>query len=131
MNCPECSNPDTTVSETRTREDGTKRRRYRCANGHRFTTFESIVGHTSTLANYLSLGQRRKIIVAFLARSGEPQRVTAIVNEIKALTGRAPGRDTIAHDLSVLESERTVVRKTKPRHHGWFFTLAPGYKPQP
>lgn len=29
--------------ETRTRQDGTRRRRYECANGHRFSTVEAVV----------------------------------------------------------------------------------------
>jgi len=41
MNCPRC-NAWADVLETRTREDNTKRRRYECANGHRFTTLEYV-----------------------------------------------------------------------------------------
>ena len=37
MNCPECGVPAKTLS-TRLRTDGTKRRRFECANKHRFTT---------------------------------------------------------------------------------------------
>lgn len=41
MNCPRC---DTTgqVIETRVRPDGLKRRRYECANLHRFSTLEQL-----------------------------------------------------------------------------------------
>lgn len=41
MKCPECG-AWTEVKETRTRTDNTRRRRYECANGHRFTTVERI-----------------------------------------------------------------------------------------
>lgn len=40
--CPECGTWGV-VKETRTRADGSKRRRYECANLHRFTTIEAIV----------------------------------------------------------------------------------------
>ena len=40
--CPECGAWGT-VKETRTKADGSKRRRYECANLHRFTTLETIV----------------------------------------------------------------------------------------
>lgn len=41
MKCPECG-VWCMVMETRVRKDNTKRRRYECANGHRFTTEEII-----------------------------------------------------------------------------------------
>jgi transcriptional regulator NrdR family protein len=41
MKCPQCE-AWTEVRETRQRTDGTKRRRYECANLHRFTTVERI-----------------------------------------------------------------------------------------
>lgn len=41
MICPRC-NAWADVLETRTREDHSKRRRYECANGHRFTTLEFV-----------------------------------------------------------------------------------------
>jgi len=37
MKCPECGASTRTLS-TRSRKDGRKRRRYECANKHRFTT---------------------------------------------------------------------------------------------
>lgn len=40
MKCPICDAWTDTL-ETRTRADGTKRRRYECANGHRFSTLET------------------------------------------------------------------------------------------
>lgn len=42
MKCPEC-NAWTSVLETRKRANGTKARRYQCANEHRFTTNELVV----------------------------------------------------------------------------------------
>jgi len=39
MICPECR-AWADVKETRKREDGSKYRRYMCANGHRFSTRE-------------------------------------------------------------------------------------------
>lgn len=39
MKCPRC-NAWAEVLETRTKEDNTVRRRYQCANLHRFTTIE-------------------------------------------------------------------------------------------
>jgi len=39
MKCPHCK-AWTFVLETRTRQDAVTRRRYECANGHRFTTEE-------------------------------------------------------------------------------------------
>lgn len=42
MKCPFCKTW-TTVLETRTRSDGVMRRRYVCANMHRFTTHEIVV----------------------------------------------------------------------------------------
>lgn len=42
MKCPQC-NTYTEVLETRFRADGVKRRRYLCANMHRFTTLEVVV----------------------------------------------------------------------------------------
>lgn len=41
MKCPAC-NAWTRVLETRARTDGTTRRRYECANLHRFTTEERV-----------------------------------------------------------------------------------------
>jgi len=41
MNCPECGTW-AIVKETRKRPDKTMRRRYECANLHRFTTIETI-----------------------------------------------------------------------------------------
>lgn len=41
MKCPRCG-AWTSVLETRTRADGSKRRRYECANLHRFTTVEYV-----------------------------------------------------------------------------------------
>lgn len=41
MKCPECGRY-TEVLETRKRQDGSKYRRYQCANMHRFSTFERI-----------------------------------------------------------------------------------------
>ena len=40
MKCPACK-AWSTVKETRERQDGTVRRRYQCANLHRFTTSEA------------------------------------------------------------------------------------------
>jgi transcriptional regulator NrdR family protein len=42
MKCPVCKT-FTEVLETRTRADGVTRRRYLCANLHRFTTLEVII----------------------------------------------------------------------------------------
>jgi transcriptional regulator NrdR family protein len=42
MKCPRC-NAWVEVLETRMRADGVKRRRYMCANMHRFTTLEVAV----------------------------------------------------------------------------------------
>lgn len=42
MKCPVCKTWTFTL-ETRLKKDGTKRRRYECANGHRFTTEERAV----------------------------------------------------------------------------------------
>ena len=42
MKCPACK-AYTEVLETRTRADGVTRRRYMCANLHRFTTLEVII----------------------------------------------------------------------------------------
>lgn len=41
MKCPQCD-AWTEVRETRQRGDGTRRRRYECANLHRFTTIERV-----------------------------------------------------------------------------------------
>lgn len=41
MKCPEC-NTWTRVLETYARQDNITRRRYECANLHRFTTLETI-----------------------------------------------------------------------------------------
>jgi transcriptional regulator NrdR family protein len=48
MTCPEC-NKYTAVLETRANPDGV-RRRYECANLHRFTTQESLVPQSKTQA---------------------------------------------------------------------------------
>lgn len=42
MKCPACK-AWAEVLETRMRADGVKRRRYECANTHRFTTLEVVV----------------------------------------------------------------------------------------
>ena len=42
MRCPDCEKW-TSVLETRTSAPLTVRRRYECANGHRFTTHETVV----------------------------------------------------------------------------------------
>ena len=42
MNCPTC-NAQARALETRTRGDGSKYRRYMCANGHRFSTINGEV----------------------------------------------------------------------------------------
>lgn len=42
MKCPVCQ-AWSDVKETRTRMDGSKRRRYECANLHRFSTEERVV----------------------------------------------------------------------------------------
>jgi transcriptional regulator NrdR family protein len=47
MKCPQC-NTYTEVLETRTRADGVVRRRYLCANMHRFTTLEVVVEERKT-----------------------------------------------------------------------------------
>lgn len=41
MKCPECG-AWTIVKETRTRQDNTRRRRFECANMHKFTTVERV-----------------------------------------------------------------------------------------
>ena len=41
MKCPQCK-AWTIVKETRQRVDGSIYRRYQCANGHRFTTCETV-----------------------------------------------------------------------------------------
>lgn len=41
IRCPECGSTTKTLS-TRTRDDGLKRRRHECRNGHRFTTLSSV-----------------------------------------------------------------------------------------
>jgi transcriptional regulator NrdR family protein len=41
MRCPHCG-VWTRVLETRTREDGTRRRSYECANLHKFNTVERV-----------------------------------------------------------------------------------------
>jgi transcriptional regulator NrdR family protein len=41
MKCPECGTY-TEVIDSRMKVDGTRRRRYQCANMHRFTTQETI-----------------------------------------------------------------------------------------
>jgi transcriptional regulator NrdR family protein len=47
MKCPTC-NAWTSVLESVLRRDGSRRRRYQCANLHRFNTEEKIVGLSST-----------------------------------------------------------------------------------
>ncbi len=47
MKCPTC-NAWTEVLESVLRRDGSRRRRYQCANLHRFNTEERIVGLSST-----------------------------------------------------------------------------------
>jgi transcriptional regulator NrdR family protein len=47
MKCPTC-NTWTSVLESVLRRDGSRRRRYQCANLHRFNTEERIVGLSST-----------------------------------------------------------------------------------
>jgi len=42
MKCPVC-NAWVSVLETRQKSDNSTYRRYECANGHRFTTYERIV----------------------------------------------------------------------------------------
>ena len=42
MKCPTCDTW-TSVKETRTRTDGSKRRTYECANEHKFRTSEVVV----------------------------------------------------------------------------------------
>lgn len=41
MRCPRCDQ-EGMVLESRPRPDNAKRRRYQCANGHRFSTLEQI-----------------------------------------------------------------------------------------
>lgn len=41
MRCPQCQ-VWTEVKETRVRPDGSRRRRYECANFHRFSTVERV-----------------------------------------------------------------------------------------
>jgi transcriptional regulator NrdR family protein len=48
MKCPECK-AWTEVLESRPREKGSKYRRYRCANGHRFSTEERTVEAIETI----------------------------------------------------------------------------------
>jgi transcriptional regulator NrdR family protein len=47
MKCPECGTW-TEVLESVLRKDGSRRRRYQCANMHRFNTEEKVVGRSST-----------------------------------------------------------------------------------
>jgi len=47
MKCPQC-NTYTEVLETRLRSDGVVRRRYLCANMHRFATLEVVVEDRKT-----------------------------------------------------------------------------------
>ena len=47
MKCPECGTW-TEVLESVLRRDGSRRRRYQCANLHRFNTEEKVVGRSST-----------------------------------------------------------------------------------
>lgn len=67
MKCPTCG-AWTFVKETRARPDGSTRRRYECANEHRFTTTETITTkekkchqdqhttHTAALSHALQQG---------------------------------------------------------------------------
>lgn len=45
MKCPRCG-AWALIKETRAREDNTMRRRYECANLHRFTTIETVKPET-------------------------------------------------------------------------------------
>jgi transcriptional regulator NrdR family protein len=47
VKCPECGTW-TEVLESVLRRDGSRRRRYQCANLHRFNTEEKVVGLSST-----------------------------------------------------------------------------------
>jgi transcriptional regulator NrdR family protein len=47
MKCPECGTW-TEVLESVLRKDGSRRRRYQCANMHRFNTEERVIGRSST-----------------------------------------------------------------------------------
>lgn len=47
MKCPQCGTW-TEVLESVLRRDGSRRRRYQCANMHRFNTEEKVVGLSST-----------------------------------------------------------------------------------
>jgi transcriptional regulator NrdR family protein len=47
VKCPECGTW-TEVLESVLRRDGSRRRRYQCANMHRFNTEEKVVGLSST-----------------------------------------------------------------------------------
>lgn len=47
MKCPRCG-AWALIKETRAREDNTMRRRYECANLHRFTTIETVKPETET-----------------------------------------------------------------------------------
>lgn len=47
MKCPECGTW-TEVLESVLRKDGSRRRRYQCANLHRFNTEEKVVGRLCT-----------------------------------------------------------------------------------
>jgi len=59
MKCPRC-NAWADVLETRTKEDNTKRRRYECGNGHRFTTFEYVAPDTSKSNNRITPDRANK-----------------------------------------------------------------------
>ena len=48
MKCPVCKTY-TEVLETRQRADGVTRRRYECANTHRFTSLELVIEDKKTL----------------------------------------------------------------------------------
>jgi len=65
--CPEC-NVWTEVMDTRLRSDGSRRRRYQCANLHKFWTEERIVpGRSSTPTEKMealaSIEEQRKRIM--------------------------------------------------------------------
>jgi transcriptional regulator NrdR family protein len=47
MKCPEC-NEKAIILETRTRQNNVIRRRYKCAQDHKFTTLEALVDDTET-----------------------------------------------------------------------------------
>ena len=65
MKCPTCGTW-TEVLETRARSDGSRRRRYQCANLHRFNTEERVIGLSSTAtekAAVLSIPPRADLLI--------------------------------------------------------------------